>query len=258
MATAVAKKEKEENKENKNLNESIIQIRVDLQNSKLKKSGKNKFAGFDYYELADFLPRLNELMLQYGINDKFTIEEDKATLTLIKGEETQSYNIPFERFETPLAYKKDKAGNFMKDKSGEFIQIPSMQDIQYLGALNTYYKRYLYLNAFGITDGEVIDSMDNNEIQENTKATKKTTTKTSATKEQSKGGDLPIQENQVKLIKELYSAEELVPLMKHIGKVKITELTLLEASSLIKRKENQKVEAPVEAPQNDDNYDGLD
>ena len=42
--------------------------------------------------------------------------------------------------------------------------------------------------------------------------------------------------------------------MKHIGKIKITELTLLEASSLIKRKENQKVEAPVEAPQDDDNY----
>ena len=39
-----------------------------------------------------------------------------------------------------------------------------MQDIQYLGALNTYYKRYLYLNAFGITDGEVIDSMNNEEM----------------------------------------------------------------------------------------------
>ena len=50
--------------ENKNLNESIISIRVKLQNSKLKKSGKNKFAGFDYFELADFLPTLNELMLE--------------------------------------------------------------------------------------------------------------------------------------------------------------------------------------------------
>lgn len=160
-------------KEDKNLNESIIQIRVDLQNSKIKKSGKNKYAGFDYYELADFLPKLNELMLKYGVNDKFTIEEEKATLTLIKGDERQIYNIPFERFETPLVYKKDKNGSFMKDKNGELIQIPSMQDIQYLGALNTYYKRYLYLNAFGITDGEVIDSMDNNEIQSrksNTKA----------------------------------------------------------------------------------------
>ena len=41
-----------------------------------------------------------------------------------------------------------------------------MQHIQYLGALNTYYKRYLYLNAFGITDGEVIDSIDNNDIKQ--------------------------------------------------------------------------------------------
>lgn len=212
--------EKETKKVNKNLNESIIQIRVDLQNSKIKKSGINKYAGFAYYELADFLPRLNELMLQYGINDKFTIEEDKATLTLIKGEETQSYNIPFERFDTPL------------NKNGS----PSMQDIQYLGALNTYYKRYLYLNAFGITDGEVIDSMDNNEIQKGTKSTKKTT-KPTEKKEQSKGTDIPIQEGQIERIKELYTAEELIPLMKHIGKVKVTELTLLEASNLIKRKE---------------------
>lgn len=145
----------------KNLNESIIKIRVELQNSKIKKSGKNKFAGFDYYELADFLPKLNDLMLKNGINDRFTIENDKAILTLIKNGESQTYEMPFERFETPLVYKKDKSGNFMKDKSGEYIQTPSMQDIQYLGALNTYYKRYLYLNAFGITDGEVIDGMDN-------------------------------------------------------------------------------------------------
>lgn len=230
--------EKETKKVNKNLNESIIQIRVDLQKSKIKKSGKNKYAGFEYYELADFLPRLNELMLQYGINDKFTIEEDKATLTLIKGEEAQSYNIPFERFDTPLVNKKDKNGTLLKDKNGEYIQTPSMQDIQYLGALNTYYKRYLYLNAFGITDGEVIDSLDNNEIQRGTKANKKAT-KTTEKKEQPKGADLPIQDGQIERIKELYTAEELMPLMRHIGKVKVAELTLLEASSLIKHKETK-------------------
>lgn len=156
------------------LNESIIQIRVELQNTKIKKSGKNKFAGFDYYELADFLPKLNELMSKYKVNDLFTIENDKATLTLIKGDEKQTYSMPFVIFETPLTYKKDKNGNFMKDKNGDFIQVPSMQDIQYLGALNTYYKRYLYLNVFGITDGEVIDSMDNNEMS---KKTTKTPTK---------------------------------------------------------------------------------
>lgn len=135
----------------RNLNESIIKIRVDLQNSKLKKSGKNKFAGFDYFELADFLPRLNELMLQEGINDRFYIKDDYATLELQKGEEKQEYTMPFVMFEVPM------------NKGG----IPSMQKIQYLGALNTYYKRYLYLNAFGITDGEIIDSMDNSNLEKN-------------------------------------------------------------------------------------------
>ena len=150
----------------KNLNENIISIRVKLQNAKLKKSGKNKFAGFDYFELADFLPKLNELMLEEGINDRYRIEEGYAILELVKGEEKQEYTIPFKLFETPLTYKKDKDGNFIKSKEGEYIQVPSMQDIQYLGALNTYYKRYLYLNAFGITDGEVIDSMNNSELLE--------------------------------------------------------------------------------------------
>lgn len=133
----------------RNLNESIIKIRVDLQNSKLKKSGKNKFAGFDYFELADFLPKLNELMLQESINDRFYIKDDYATLELQKGEEKQEYTMPFVMFEVPM------------NKGG----IPSMQKIQYLGALNTYYKRYLYLNAFGITDGEIIDSMDNSNLE---------------------------------------------------------------------------------------------
>lgn len=132
----------------KTLNESIINIRVKLQNSKLKKTGKNEFAKFDYFELADFLPKLNELMLEEKVNDIYSIEENNATLTLVKGDEKNIYKIPFVIFETPL------------NKNG----VPSMQDIQYLGALNTYYKRYLYLNAFGITDGEIIDKMNNNDV----------------------------------------------------------------------------------------------
>jgi hypothetical protein len=150
----------------KNLNESIIEIRCELQAKNLKKSGKNKFAGFDYFELSDFLPTLNELMKKYKVNDIFTIKDGIASLTLILGEEKQEYTMPFVIFDTPLAFKKDKNGNYVKDKNGDYIQVPSMQDIQYLGALNTYYKRYLYLNAFGITDGEIIDSMDNSDLEE--------------------------------------------------------------------------------------------
>lgn len=191
-----------ENKE-LNLNESIIKIRVKLQNSKIKKSGKNKFAGFEYYELGDFLPKLNELMLEENINDLFTIENDEVKLILMKGEEKQEYKMPFRIFETPLT------------KDGK----QSMQDIQYLGALNTYYKRYLYLNAFGITDGEVIDSMNSEEIKKPIKQETK---------------EILITEKQIKLIKGL-DQERVKKALEYYEKENIEDLTLVQASQLIKK-----------------------
>lgn len=199
-----------------NLNQSIISIRVKLQNAKLKKSGKNKFAGFDYFELADFLPKLNELMQEEGVNDLFTIEDGKATLTLIKanektgGEEEQVYSMPFILFETPVNLKQD-------GKTGEIREVKSMQDIQYLGALNTYYKRYLYLNAFGITDGDVIDAMDNQ--QEQKKTSKKATP------------------NQIKKVQELVS--DIPTMLKYYKVEKIEDLSIEQASEIIAKKGNK-------------------
>ena len=190
------------------LNESIIKIRVKLQNSKIKKSGKNKFAGFEYYELGDFLPKLNELMLEENINDLFTIENDEVKLVLMKGEEKQEYKMPFRIFETPLT------------KDGK----QSMQDIQYLGALNTYYKRYLYLNAFGITDGEVIDSMNSEEIKKPIKQETK---------------EIAITEKQIELIKEL-DQERVKKALEYYEKENIEALTLIQASQLIKKLNGEK------------------
>ena len=190
----------------KNLNESIINIRVKLQNAKLKKSGKNKFAGFDYFELADFLPKLNELMLSEGLNDRFYIKDDLATLEIQKGGEINTYTMPFVMFETPTNRREDKT-------TGEVYEVKTMQDIQYLGALNTYYKRYLYLNAFGITDGEIIDSMNNEEIKSEPKATPK----------------------QVEVLLEIYKDENLRKLLEANKINSINELPMKKASELIKK-----------------------
>lgn len=211
----------------KTLNEAIASIRVKLQKADLKKSGKNKFASFEYFELADFLPTLNELMEKEGVNDLFTIEDGKAILTLIKGEEKQSYMIPFIMFETPLNTKGAK----------------SMQDIQYLGALNTYYKRYLYLNAFGITDGDVIDALD---VEGN--GTKKAPVQTSAQAKQSKPAQAPAKpapavqpttgeklasEKQLELISNLYSQDEISLMLTRMGLSGLSEITLSQASTMI-------------------------
>lgn len=187
------------------LNKSIIKIRVELQKAQLKKSGKNKYAGFEYFELADFLPKLNELMLAEEINDRFFIKDGQATLELIKGEEKQEYTIPFVLFDTPL------------NKQGQ----ASMQDIQYLGALNTYYKRYLYLNAFGITDGDVIDSMNNEEI----------TTKPENIMERK------ATPKQIEMIKNLIPEQD--KLLEFYKIEKVEDLTLAQASEIIKKKGNK-------------------
>lgn len=200
-----------------NLNESIANIKVELQKSKIKMSGKNKFVGFNYFELADFLPTLNELLLKYKVNDTFTITTDTtfgtdyAVLTLIKGEERQEYRMPFKMFDTPLNTTINKI-------TEEVEKVKCMQDIQYLGALNTYYKRYLYMNAFGITDGDVIDGIDNGNIEPTPKKVSLAT------------------EKQVLNLRKLYTEEELAKALNIVKKNKIEDLTVQEASSLLAKK----------------------
>ena len=46
---------------------SLQKCRVELQKKNLKKSGHNKFAGYTYYELADVLPTINQLMLENNL-----------------------------------------------------------------------------------------------------------------------------------------------------------------------------------------------
>lgn len=147
---------------------------------------------------------------------------------------------------------------------GEVSKDNCKNDYPYAMALKRCMDRVILKNSKIAYSGIYSDSeadeftkrIDEDVVEEKPKTTKTATTKKTSTKTENKqkGGDLPIQKTQVELIKKLYTAEELIPLMKKIGKVKIVELTLLEASSLIKLKENAKVEQAVEVPQDDDNY----
>lgn len=147
---------------------------------------------------------------------------------------------------------------------GEVSKDNCKNDYPYAMALKRCMDRVILKNSKIAYSGIYSDSeadeftkrIDEDVVEEKPKTTKTATTKKTSAKTETKqkGGDLPIQKTQVELIKKLYTAEELITLMKKIGKVKIVELTLLEASSLIKLKENAKVEQAVEVPQDDDNY----
>jgi hypothetical protein len=121
-----------------NIYQKLQKIRVELQNCKFKKSGKNDFAKYTYYELGDFLPKINELMLENGMTSTVNFN-GHATLTLInteKPEETIS-------FESPVAE----------------ANLKGCHPVQNLGAVQTYLRRYLYTNAFEIVENDALEAL---------------------------------------------------------------------------------------------------
>ena len=59
-----------------NLYQKLQKVRVELQNSKLKKSGKNTFSKYEYFELGDFLPKVNELCEKYNLSTIFQFTKE--------------------------------------------------------------------------------------------------------------------------------------------------------------------------------------
>lgn len=135
-----------------NLYQKIQRCRVELQNLNLKKSGRNKFANFDYYELADFLPKVNELFDKYKLFSQFTLRSEVATLEVFDTEKGDSVT-----FSSPVAEVNIKGSNA----------------IQNLGGANTYMKRYLYLNLLEIVESDSFDAVSGKE-QKGVKFTPKT------------------------------------------------------------------------------------
>ena len=43
------------------VHKKLMQARVKLQGTEMKKSGLNKFAGYTYFELGDFIPHIQSI-----------------------------------------------------------------------------------------------------------------------------------------------------------------------------------------------------
>lgn len=121
----------------------INKIRKDFLEKNIKKTGKNKFANFDYYELSDFIPTVIELENKYNVISLFEeIDDNKAILRVCDIDTGQAFEF------------KTKVANVNVDK---------MIDIQKLGAEHTYLKRYLYLNYLNLTEPDTVDSLPQND-----------------------------------------------------------------------------------------------
>lgn len=121
-----------------NVFEKLQTARIQLQSTKMKKSGNNKFAGYQYFELGDFLPEINKLFAELKLCSVVSFGKDLAELKVINIEKPEEVVT----FTSPMAD----------------ANLKGCHPIQNLGAVETYNRRYLYVSALEIVEHDALDS----------------------------------------------------------------------------------------------------
>jgi len=126
----------------------LQEARIQLQRTKLTKSGKNKFAGYEYFELADFLPEIQEICLKVGLCGTVSFTPDTAYLTFHDIDAAEpNVATSFTTFTSPMSS----------------AQLKGCHEVQNLGAVQTYLRRYLWTMAFEICEHDSLDAVTGKE-----------------------------------------------------------------------------------------------
>jgi len=116
----------------------LMDARIRLQGTKLKKSGKNKFAGYEYFELGDFLPAIQQIFADVGLCGIVSYSKDYAQLRIVDVDAPDNAIT----LESPMAE----------------ANLKGTHPIQNLGAVETYQRRYLWMTAMEIVEHDALDS----------------------------------------------------------------------------------------------------
>ena len=119
------------------VHKKLMQARIALQNAPLKKSGHNKFAGYSYFELGDFMPEINAIFNEVGLCGVVSYDSEIASLTITDTDDGTSLVIT-----SPMAE----------------ANLKGCHPIQNLGAVETYTRRYLWVTAMEIVEHDALDS----------------------------------------------------------------------------------------------------
>jgi hypothetical protein len=119
------------------VHKKLMDARILLQQAPLKKSGHNKFAGYSYFELGDFLPTINQIFARVGLCGVVSFDKELATLTITDTEDSTEIKLT-----SPMAE----------------ANLKGCHPIQNLGAVETYTRRYLWVSAMEIVEHDALDS----------------------------------------------------------------------------------------------------
>jgi len=120
------------------VHKKLMEARLQLQNAPLKKSGENKFANYKYFELGDFLPTVQTIFSGLGLCGVVSYTADIAKLTITSIEDGTSLEIT-----SPMGS----------------AALKGCHEVQNIGAVETYQRRYLWVTAMEIVEHDVLDAV---------------------------------------------------------------------------------------------------
>jgi len=200
------------------VHQKLMQARIMLQSRKLTKTGKNKFAQYSYFELADFLPTVQEIFSEVGICGVVSYGMEQATLTIFNSED------PDDLIEicSPMSSAALKGAH----------------EIQNLGAVQTYLRRYLWVTAMEIVEHDALDAVlgsDDKEPQAAGKALKPVVKEAAKSVEKELISESGITKHGMKTVLALTDAAGLVAKLTELGITKYgmkTVLAITESGSV--------------------------
>lgn len=132
-----------------NVYQKLIEARFQFLNSGVKKSGTHIQLEFKYFELEDIIPVATRIFKELGLLPVVTFDREIATMTIV------NCDIPEEKivFTSPM-----KEINVIVSNTGKQVT----NEIQTLGSMETYQRRYLYLIALDIVESDSIDGNTGN------------------------------------------------------------------------------------------------
>jgi len=121
-----------------NVYQKLNAARAKFHGIDLKKSGHNKFAGYKYFELADFIVPALSIFEQVGLTSVISFGKESADMRIINIDKPEEMIV----IESPMSE----------------ANLKGCHPVQNLGAVQTYIRRYLWVAALEIVEHDALDS----------------------------------------------------------------------------------------------------
>ena len=121
-----------------NIYQKLNAARAKFHTQKLKKSGHNKFANYYYFELGDFVIPALEIFKEFGLTSLISFGTEMAEMRIVNNDDTtESIYIT-----SPMST----------------AALKGCHEVQNLGAVQTYLRRYLWVAALEIVEHDALDA----------------------------------------------------------------------------------------------------